>query len=105
MEREKCWKCDNLSTITVQASGHFCDDCFVEYFRHKYKRVLGASKLIRKGDVVVFAFDGSLASCAMLDILEVFQIQVQKSEDQDSVYKKKSRYITKVLHLDIQSSR
>lgn len=100
MEIFACWKCQKDSTITVQASGHFCSDCFIEYFRHKYKRILGASRLIFKDDVVVFAFDGSAAGCAMLDILRVLQDLI----DSDKNYKKKSKYVTKVLYLDISGS-
>ena len=48
----KCEKCDNESTITVQSSGHFCKDCFIDYFRQKFRRILGASKLIRNGNLV-----------------------------------------------------
>ena len=95
MEFPKCEKCDNLSTITVQSSGHFCQDCFLDYFRQKFRRILGASKLIRKGDVVVLGFDGSLASLAILDILQL----LSKTDNSNPKYQKKNRYESKVLHI------
>ena len=94
----KCEKCENSSTITVQSSGHFCQSCFINYFRQKFRRVLGASKLIRKGDLVVLAFDGSIASLAILDILQILS---KTDETQNKQYQKKNRYDSKVLHLNL----
>ena len=39
--RPKCEKCEKESALTVQASGHFCRDCFIDYFRQKFRRILG----------------------------------------------------------------
>ena len=95
----KCWKCDNKSEITVQASGHFCGLCFLDYFRHKYHKIVGSAKLLRHGDVIVFGFDGSFNGLAMLDIVE----RQQKAFDEEPEIKrkgKKVRYQTKVIHLN-----
>jgi len=96
MEIQKCEKCDLSSSITVQSSGHFCRDCFLDYFRQKFRRILGASKLIRKGDLVVLGFDGSLASRSILDILQL----LSKTDDSNPKYQKKNRYESKVLHIN-----
>jgi len=102
MESIKCWKCDNLSTITVQASGHFCNGCFVEYFTKKYHRIIGSARLIKNGDVVVFGFNGSKAGSAMLDILKLFDLQFRSKEKS---LKRKIQYKIKILHLDIDNAR
>lgn len=99
MEVVKCWKCELPSVITIQASGFFCSDCFVEYFRQKYRKTIGASKLIRKGDLVVFAFDGSASGSAMLNVISTFQRNFEKVNSENKSYQKKNRYITKALHI------
>ncbi|CAG5099330.1 Oidioi.mRNA.OKI2018_I69.XSR.g16452.t2.cds [Oikopleura dioica] len=99
MEVVKCWKCELPSEITIQASGFFCSSCFVEYFRQKYRKIIGASKLIRDRDLVVFAFDGSASGCAMLNVISTFQQHFAKANSENMNYKRKNRYITKALHM------
>jgi len=97
-ERPKCSKCVGESVITIQSSGHFCPQCFPLYFRQKYRRTLGAAKLIRHGDEVVFCFDGSRAAEVMLHVLNVLK---REENDEPEVKRKgkRIRYNVKVLHL------
>ena len=106
--RPKCEKCEKESALTVQASGHFCRDCFIDYFRQKFRRILGkeftkvlllhflgASKIIRKGDRVALAYDGSKSAAAILDILKV----LSRGDTSNPKYHKKNRYDSLVVHL------
>jgi len=95
MNRPKCEKCTAESELTVQASGHFCRLCFIDYFRQKFRRILGASKIIRKGDRVALAYDGSKSAAALLDIL----IVLSRGDDSNPKYHKKNRYESVAVHL------
>jgi len=95
--RPPCEKCPVESQVTVQASGHFCQNCFLEYFRQKFRRIMGASRLIYPGNVVVLAFDGSKASQAVLDILSILEM----GDNSNPKYKKKNKYASKVLHISL----
>ncbi|XP_014293664.1 cytoplasmic tRNA 2-thiolation protein 2-A [Halyomorpha halys] len=66
----KCRKCNEKSAeVVLQRKYPYCRECFQVYFSHKYSGGLGKAKLIRNGDKVLVAFNGSPYSVCLIDLI------------------------------------
>ncbi|XP_060657908.1 cytoplasmic tRNA 2-thiolation protein 2 [Drosophila nasuta] len=52
-----------------------CQDCFLNYARHKFRAALGAAKLLPRNAEVLLHIDGSAESLVLLDMLHFAQTQ------------------------------
>ncbi|XP_051884062.1 cytoplasmic tRNA 2-thiolation protein 2 [Pristis pectinata] len=78
---QKCMKCKaNSAVLVIRVGDAFCKSCFREYFVHKFRAMLGKTRLIFPGEQVLLALSGGPTSSAMLcQVQEVicFNIQVK----------------------------
>lgn len=88
----QCRKCNEKSAeVVLQRRYPYCKECFQIYFSHKYSGGLGKAKLIRNGDKVLVAFNGSPYSLCLIDL--IFRSMVDDR-------KKKPRFDVKIVFID-----
>ncbi|XP_015223492.2 cytoplasmic tRNA 2-thiolation protein 2 isoform X2 [Lepisosteus oculatus] len=89
---QKCVKCKEGSAVLVIRVGDaFCRGCFKEYFVHKFRAMLGKTRLIFPGEKVLLALSGGPASSSMLS-------QVQEGLSREAP--KKLRFIPGIVYID-----
>lgn len=88
----QCRKCNEKpAQVVLQRKYPYCRECFQIYFSHKYSGGLGKAKLIRNGDKVLVAFNGSPYSVCLIDL--IFRSMVDDR-------KKKPRFDVKIVFID-----
>ncbi|XP_048402379.2 cytoplasmic tRNA 2-thiolation protein 2 isoform X1 [Stegostoma tigrinum] len=89
---QKCMKCkDTSAVLVIRAGDAFCKSCFKEYFVHKFRAILGKTRLIFPGEQVLLALSGGPTSSAML-------CQVQEGLCREAP--KKLRFCPGIVHID-----
>ncbi|XP_062923131.1 cytoplasmic tRNA 2-thiolation protein 2 [Mobula hypostoma] len=89
---QTCMKCKTSSAVLVIRVGDaFCKSCFREYFVHKFRAMLGKTRLIFPGEQVLLALSGGPTSSAML-------CQVQEGLSREAP--KKLRFTPGIVHID-----
>ncbi|XP_078066817.1 cytoplasmic tRNA 2-thiolation protein 2 isoform X2 [Mustelus asterias] len=89
---QKCMKCkDNSAVLVIRVGDAFCKSCFKEYFVHKFRAMLGKTRLIFPGEQVLLALSGGPTSSAML-------CQVQEGLCREAP--KKLRFSPGIVHID-----
>ncbi|XP_069544193.1 cytoplasmic tRNA 2-thiolation protein 2 isoform X1 [Brachyistius frenatus] len=64
---KKCVKCKEASAaVVIRAGDRYCRSCFQEFFIHKFRAVLGKTRVIFPGEKVLLAVSGGPSSCSML---------------------------------------
>ncbi|XP_066154900.1 cytoplasmic tRNA 2-thiolation protein 2-A [Euwallacea fornicatus] len=67
---EKCHKCrDQKPVILLRHEDAYCKKCFLMGSNHKFKALLGKSRLIRPNDRVLVSYEIGQPSCALLHFL------------------------------------
>ncbi|XP_066260815.1 cytoplasmic tRNA 2-thiolation protein 2-A-like [Euwallacea similis] len=67
---DKCNKCkDQKPVILLRYEDAYCKDCFLMGSNHKFKALLGKSKLIRPNDRVLISYEVGQPSSALLHLL------------------------------------
>uniref|UniRef100_A0A8C7XTB2 Cytoplasmic tRNA 2-thiolation protein 2 n=1 Tax=Oryzias sinensis TaxID=183150 RepID=A0A8C7XTB2_9TELE len=88
----KCVKCkEEQAAVLIRAGDPYCRSCFREYFTHKFRAMLGKTRLIFPGEKVLLAVSGGPSSSAMLS-------QVQQGLGQSA--QKKLRFLPGLVHID-----
>ncbi|XP_024153056.1 cytoplasmic tRNA 2-thiolation protein 2 [Oryzias melastigma] len=88
----KCVKCkEELAAVLIRAGDPYCRSCFRDYFTHKFRAMLGKTRLIFPGEKVLLAISGGPSSSAMLS-------QVQQGLSQSA--QKKLRFLPAIVHID-----
>ncbi|CAE1163805.1 CTU2 [Acanthosepion pharaonis] len=65
-----CMKCgENEGKVVIRMNDPFCWDCFLVYVVHKFRAVIGKSKLIRDAEAVLLAYSGGSSSSALLHLV------------------------------------
>ncbi|KAH8377331.1 hypothetical protein KR093_004900 [Drosophila rubida] len=72
-----------------------CQDCFLNYARHKFRAALGAAKALPRNAEVLLLIDGSAESLVLLDMLHFAQTQ--------NTFKR-LHCNARVLYVDVRSS-
>uniref|UniRef100_UPI00398E4008 cytoplasmic tRNA 2-thiolation protein 2 isoform X2 n=1 Tax=Pristiophorus japonicus TaxID=55135 RepID=UPI00398E4008 len=89
---QKCMKCkDGSAVLVIRVGDAFCKSCFREYFVHKFRAMLGKTRLIFPGEQVLLALSGGPTSSAML-------CQVQEGLCREAP--KKLRFSPGIVHID-----
>ncbi|XP_067854153.1 cytoplasmic tRNA 2-thiolation protein 2 isoform X2 [Heptranchias perlo] len=89
---QKCMKCkDGSAVLVIRVGDAFCKSCFREYFVHKFRAMLGKTRLIFPGEQVLLALSGGPTSSAML-------CQVQEGLCREAP--KKLRFSPGIIHID-----
>ncbi|XP_041048696.1 cytoplasmic tRNA 2-thiolation protein 2 isoform X2 [Carcharodon carcharias] len=89
---QKCMKCkDSSAVLVIRVGDAFCKSCFKEYFVHKFRAMLGKTRLIFPGEQVLLALSGGPTSSAML-------CQVQEGLCREAP--KKLRFSPGIVHID-----
>lgn len=89
---QKCMKCKtNSAVLVIRVGDAFCKSCFKEYFVHKFRAMLGKTRLIFPGEQVLLALSGGPTSSAML-------CQVQEGLAREAP--KKLRFSPGIVHID-----
>ncbi|XP_061601325.1 cytoplasmic tRNA 2-thiolation protein 2 [Cololabis saira] len=89
---KKCVKCKEASaSVVIRAGDAHCRSCFKENFVHKFRAMLGKTRLIFPGEKVLLAVSGGPSSCSMLS-------QVQEGLSQTA--HKKLRFCPGIVYID-----
>ncbi|XP_054652324.1 cytoplasmic tRNA 2-thiolation protein 2 isoform X2 [Dunckerocampus dactyliophorus] len=89
---KKCVKCKEvLAVVVIRAGDKYCRDCFDQYFRHKFRAMLGKNRIIFPGEKVLLAVSGGPSSSSMLR-------QVQEGFSQST--HKKLRFMPGIVYVD-----
>ncbi|XP_037829652.1 cytoplasmic tRNA 2-thiolation protein 2 isoform X2 [Kryptolebias marmoratus] len=89
---KKCVKCKELlAAVVIRAGDAFCRSCFKESFIHKFRAMLGKTRVIFPGEKVLLAVSGGPSSCSMLR-------QVQEGVSQNA--HKKLRFLPGIVYVD-----
>ncbi|XP_038662369.1 cytoplasmic tRNA 2-thiolation protein 2 isoform X1 [Scyliorhinus canicula] len=89
---QKCMKCkDSSAVLVIRVGDAFCKSCFKEYFVHKFRAMLGKTRLIFPGEQVLLALSGGPTSSAML-------CQVQEGLCREAP--KKLRFSPGIVYID-----
>uniref|UniRef100_A0A1A8DLX3 Cytoplasmic tRNA 2-thiolation protein 2 n=1 Tax=Nothobranchius kadleci TaxID=1051664 RepID=A0A1A8DLX3_NOTKA len=89
---KKCVKCKDASAaMVIRAGDAYCRSCFNESFVHKFRAMLGKTRVIFPGEKVLLAVSGGPASCSMLR-------QVQEGVSQNA--HKKLRFLPGIVYID-----
>uniref|UniRef100_A0A8C3WK16 Cytoplasmic tRNA 2-thiolation protein 2 n=1 Tax=Catagonus wagneri TaxID=51154 RepID=A0A8C3WK16_9CETA len=76
---QKCVKCkEGLPVVVIRAGDAFCRDCFKALYVHKFRAVLGKSRLIFPGEKVLLAWSGGPSSSSML--WQVLQVRLRRPQ-------------------------
>ncbi|KAM6253152.1 cytoplasmic tRNA 2-thiolation protein 2 [Porphyrio hochstetteri] len=96
-QAQPCVKCQQGSAALLLRPGDaFCRGCFRELFVHKFRAVLGKSRLIFPGEKVLLALSGGPVSSAMLR-------QVQEGLSRETA--KRLRFVPGLLYVDAQAEK
>ncbi|XP_041866781.1 cytoplasmic tRNA 2-thiolation protein 2 [Melanotaenia boesemani] len=88
----KCLKCKEApAAVVVRGGDAHCRICFKENFIHKFRAMLGKTRVIFPGEKVLLAVSGGPSSCSMLR-------QVQEGLSQDA--HKKLRFLPGIVYID-----
>ncbi|XP_015243153.1 PREDICTED: cytoplasmic tRNA 2-thiolation protein 2 [Cyprinodon variegatus] len=89
---QKCMKCkEEPAVVVVRAGDAYCRSCFRESFIHKFRAMLGKTRVIFPGEKVLLAVSGGPSSCSMLR-------QVQEGVGHNA--HKKLRFLPGIVHID-----
>ncbi|KAM6916260.1 cytoplasmic tRNA 2-thiolation protein 2 [Xenentodon cancila] len=89
---KKCVKCkEESASVVIRAGDAHCRSCFKENFVHKFRAMLGKTRLIFPGEKVLLAVSGGPSSCSMLS-------QVQEGLSQNA--HKKLRFSPGIIYID-----
>ncbi|XP_037126856.1 cytoplasmic tRNA 2-thiolation protein 2-like [Syngnathus acus] len=89
---KKCVKCkEAIAVVAIRAGDRYCRDCFEQYFRHKFRAILGKNRVISPGEKVLLAVSGGPSSSSMLR-------QVQEALSPNA--HKKLRFIPGIVYID-----
>ncbi|XP_027863661.1 cytoplasmic tRNA 2-thiolation protein 2 isoform X1 [Xiphophorus couchianus] len=89
---KKCVKCkEELAAVVIRAGDSYCRNCFRESFIHKFRAMLGKTRVIFPGEKVLLAVSGGPSSCSMLS-------QVQEGVSQNA--HKKLRFLPGIVYID-----
>ncbi|XP_061819663.1 cytoplasmic tRNA 2-thiolation protein 2 isoform X1 [Nerophis lumbriciformis] len=89
---KKCVKCKEvLAVVVIRAGDKYCRDCFDQYFRHKFRAMLGKNRIIFPGEKVLLAVSGGPSSSSMLH-------QVQEGLSQSA--HKRLRFLPGIIYVD-----
>lgn len=89
---KKCVKCkEELAAVVIRAGDAYCRSCFRESFIHKFRAMLGKTRVIFPGEKVLLAVSGGPSSCSMLS-------QVQEGVSQNA--HKKLRFLPGIVYID-----
>ncbi|XP_007575610.1 cytoplasmic tRNA 2-thiolation protein 2-like isoform X1 [Poecilia formosa] len=89
---KKCVKCkEELAAVVIRAGDAYCRKCFRESFIHKFRAMLGKTRVIFPGEKVLLAVSGGPSSCSMLS-------QVQEGVSQNA--HKKLRFFPGIVYID-----
>lgn len=92
MDAKLCMKCkENEAKIVIRTNDPFCWDCFLTYIVHKFRAIIGKSKLIRDAEPVLLAYSGGSSSSALLHLVHD---GMEKSKF------KKLRFKAEVVYID-----
>ncbi|XP_072247654.1 cytoplasmic tRNA 2-thiolation protein 2 [Leuresthes tenuis] len=89
---KKCVKCKAASAaVVIRAGDAYCRGCFKENFIHKFRAMLGKTRVIFPGEKVLLAVSGGPSSCSMLS-------QVQEGLSQNA--HRKLRFVPGIVYID-----
>ncbi|KAM4730375.1 cytoplasmic tRNA 2-thiolation protein 2 isoform 2-T2 [Anableps anableps] len=89
---KKCVKCkEELAAVLIRAGDAYCRSCFRESFIHKFRAMLGKTRVIFPGEKVLLAVSGGPSSCSMLS-------QVQEGVSQNA--HKKLRFVPGIVYIE-----
>ncbi|KAK9499831.1 hypothetical protein O3M35_002792 [Rhynocoris fuscipes] len=66
---DNCRKCSEKASVVLQAKFSYCRECFMEYFKHKFRATLGKTKIMKHGDKILVGFSGSASSLCLIDLI------------------------------------
>ncbi|KAM9726438.1 cytoplasmic tRNA 2-thiolation protein 2 isoform 2-T2 [Menidia menidia] len=89
---KKCVKCkEGRAAVVIRARDAYCRNCFRDSFVHKFRAMLGKTRVIFPGEKVLLAVSGGPSSCSMLS-------QVQEGLSQNA--HKKLRFVPAIVFID-----
>ncbi|XP_061646612.1 cytoplasmic tRNA 2-thiolation protein 2 isoform X5 [Phyllopteryx taeniolatus] len=89
---KNCVKCkEAIAVVVIRAGDKHCRDCFEQYFRHKFRAILGKNRVVFPGEKVLLAVSGGSSSSSMLR-------QVQEGLSQNA--HKKLRFMPGIVYID-----
>ncbi|XP_073975020.1 cytosolic thiouridylase subunit 2 isoform X2 [Rhodnius prolixus] len=86
-----CRKCNVKARVVLQTKFPYCRECFLEYFKHKFRSTLGKSKIMKHGDKILVCFSGSASSVCLIDLIR---------DSMNDANKKKMSFTINVLYID-----
>ncbi|XP_040838171.1 cytoplasmic tRNA 2-thiolation protein 2 [Ochotona curzoniae] len=88
----RCVKCaEGRPVVVIRAGDAFCRDCFKAFYTHKFRAVLGKSRLLFPGEKVLLAWSGGPSSSSMV-------WQVREGLSRDSA--KRLRFVPGIVYVD-----
>ncbi|KAM4600088.1 cytoplasmic tRNA 2-thiolation protein 2 [Fundulus diaphanus] len=89
---KKCVKCkEEPAAVVIRVGDAYCRSCFRESFIHKFRAMLGKTRVIFPEEKVLLAVSGGPSSCSMLS-------QVQEGVSQKA--HKKLRFVPGIVYID-----